>query len=236
MATKNLVPRNSGEGGLGTSSKPWGSGYYDKLYITGAAGWTQITGGAGGGGGLTSPLTTKGAIWGYSTDNARIPVGSDGQILVADSTQALGVKWGNSGTAGGGSSLWAAGTDGIYPNDSDRAIILGNRTSALDGAALTIDWSKGYTVPGIVVSGNCDHLLLQGVGGPGPTANWKKPDWNGLDEAHTEILLDDTWGFSIRNRDRGVPMTLRAGDNTTFLAINSVSGWGVQNPTYGVIG
>ena len=235
MATKNLVPRNSGEGGLGTSSKPWGSGYYDKLYITGAAGWTQITGGAGGGGGLTSPLTTKGDIWGYSTDNARIPVGSDGQILVADSTQALGVKWGNSGTAGG-SSLWAAGTDGIYPNDSDRAIILGNRTSALDGAALTIDWSKGYTVPGIVVSGNCDHLLLQGVGGTGPKANWKKPDWNGLDEAHAEILLDDTWGFSLRNHDRGVPMTFRAGDNTTFLAINSVSGWAGQNPTYGVIG
>ena len=44
MATKNLVPRNSGEGSLGSSSKPWASGYYDKLYITGAAGWTQITG------------------------------------------------------------------------------------------------------------------------------------------------------------------------------------------------
>lgn len=40
-----------------------------------------------------SPLTTKGDIYGYSTTNARIPVGSDGQILTADSTQSLGVKW-----------------------------------------------------------------------------------------------------------------------------------------------
>ncbi len=44
-------------------------------------------------GGLTSPLTTKGDIWGYSTTNARIPVGTNGQLLSADSTQTLGVKW-----------------------------------------------------------------------------------------------------------------------------------------------
>lgn len=47
-----------------------------------------------GGGGATSPLTTKGDIWGYSSADDRIPVGSNGQVLLADSTQALGVKWG----------------------------------------------------------------------------------------------------------------------------------------------
>jgi hypothetical protein len=50
----------------------------------------------------TSPLTTKGDVWGYSTTNARIPVGTDGQVLTADSAQVLGVKWatpsGGSGT------------------------------------------------------------------------------------------------------------------------------------------
>lgn len=44
-----------------------------------------------GGGG--SPLTTKGDLYGYDTGNARIPVGSDGTVLTADSGQALGVKW-----------------------------------------------------------------------------------------------------------------------------------------------
>lgn len=42
---------------------------------------------------IVSPLTTKGDIWGYDTADARIPVGADGEVLVADSTQTLGVDW-----------------------------------------------------------------------------------------------------------------------------------------------
>ncbi len=53
--------------------------------------------------GLTSPLTTKGDIWGFSTVDARVPVGADGTVLTADSTQALGVKW--SASAGSGVTL-----------------------------------------------------------------------------------------------------------------------------------
>jgi hypothetical protein len=43
--------------------------------------------------GTASPLTTKGDIWGYDTTNNRIPVGTNGQVLTADSTNALGVSW-----------------------------------------------------------------------------------------------------------------------------------------------
>ena len=43
--------------------------------------------------GAGSPLTTNGDIYGFSTTNARIPVGADATVLTADSTQALGVKW-----------------------------------------------------------------------------------------------------------------------------------------------
>lgn len=43
--------------------------------------------------GATSPLTTKGDIWGFSTVDARIPIGSNNTVLTADSTQALGLKW-----------------------------------------------------------------------------------------------------------------------------------------------
>lgn len=38
-------------------------------------------------------LTTKGDILGYSSTNARVPIGTDGQVLMADSTQTLGLKW-----------------------------------------------------------------------------------------------------------------------------------------------
>lgn len=43
--------------------------------------------------GGSSPLTTKGDLYGFDTANARVPVGTDGQVLTADSTQALGVKY-----------------------------------------------------------------------------------------------------------------------------------------------
>jgi hypothetical protein len=51
--------------------------------------------------GTASPLTTKGDLYGFSTVNARLPVGTDGFVLTADSTQTLGVKW----AAGGGATL-----------------------------------------------------------------------------------------------------------------------------------
>lgn len=56
------------------------------------AGGTQAGGGGGGSG--SSPTTTKGdLIVRSATVDSRLAVGADGQTLVADSTQALGVKW-----------------------------------------------------------------------------------------------------------------------------------------------
>lgn len=72
-------------------------------YYSGSA-WVAI-----GGGGLSSPLTTKGDVWGYSTTNARIPVGTNGQILTADSAEALGVKWATP-SSGSGMTLVTSGT------------------------------------------------------------------------------------------------------------------------------
>ena len=45
------------------------------------------------GAGGSSPLTTKGDLFGYDTVNARIPIGANGTKLVADSAQGLGLKW-----------------------------------------------------------------------------------------------------------------------------------------------
>lgn len=40
-----------------------------------------------------SPLTTKGDLIGFSTVNARLGVGTNTQVLTADSTQTVGFKW-----------------------------------------------------------------------------------------------------------------------------------------------
>jgi hypothetical protein len=45
------------------------------------------------------PLTTKGDLYGFSTVDARLAVGTNGQVLSADSTQATGLRW---VSAGGG--------------------------------------------------------------------------------------------------------------------------------------
>jgi hypothetical protein len=89
-------------------------------YYNGSA-WVAI-----GGGGLSSPLTTKGDVWGYSTTNARVPVGTDGQVLTADSAQALGVKWATASSGGGltllsttacsGGSVTVSSISGSYKN------------------------------------------------------------------------------------------------------------------------
>ena len=47
-------------------------------------------------------LTTKGDVHGYSTTNTRIPIGDNDQVLTADSSEALGLKWATA-SAGGGS-------------------------------------------------------------------------------------------------------------------------------------
>lgn len=52
--------------------------------------WEEV---AGGGGGGASPLTTKGDIYTYDTADARLPIGTDGQVLKANSATATGLEW-----------------------------------------------------------------------------------------------------------------------------------------------
>lgn len=43
--------------------------------------------------GLTSPLTTKGDIWVYSTADTRLAIGTNGYLLTPDSSATPGMKW-----------------------------------------------------------------------------------------------------------------------------------------------
>ena len=62
-------------------------------YYSGSA-WVAVGG--------SSPLTTKGDLYTYSTADARLGVGTNGQVLTADSAEATGLKW---ATAGGGGKV-----------------------------------------------------------------------------------------------------------------------------------
>lgn len=124
-------------------------GRYESTGLSGNLGRVHLFGApvfsAGGG---SSPLTTKGDIYGRSTVDARIPVGSNGQYLYADSTQTLGVKWNTISTywqctatffsVAAGDEIWIR-----IPYDCtvDGWDITGNAS----GSAVVDVWSDTYT-------------------------------------------------------------------------------------------
>lgn len=85
----------------------------------------------------TSPLTTKGDIYTFSTVNTRLPVGSDGQIIVADSSTPTGLAW-IPNTAASLTSTTASGTD------TYTATVLGI-SSYTDGESLLVRFTNGNT-------------------------------------------------------------------------------------------
>ena len=62
--------------------------------ITGTHRYVISTGGASiSAGGDSSPLTTKGDVYTYTSTNARLAVGTNDHVLTADSGEATGIKW-----------------------------------------------------------------------------------------------------------------------------------------------
>jgi len=53
----------------------------------------------------SSPLTTKGDLYSFGTTNTRLPVGTNGQILSADSAETTGLKWISAPVTGANTAL-----------------------------------------------------------------------------------------------------------------------------------
>lgn len=98
----------------------------DLIQVYSGSAWVTKSGG--------SPLTTKGDLYGYSTADARIAVGTNGTVLTADSTAATGVAWatgsGMTSLATGslsGSSISITSISGSY--NSLRLVVMNWRPS-----------------------------------------------------------------------------------------------------------
>jgi hypothetical protein len=94
--TKNLNPETTlGDLSFRSSTSnvntriPIGSSGQHLTVVAGVPAWATASD--------QTPLTTKGDLLGFSTLDARIPIGANDTVLTADSTQSLGLKWAAAG-------------------------------------------------------------------------------------------------------------------------------------------
>jgi len=120
-------------------------------YYSGSA-WVSIGGGA-------SPLTTKGDLYTYSTTDARLAVGTNGQVLTADSTAATGIKWATASSTPTfvGCHLYKSGTQSIN-NSTDTALTWDSEQFDTDTFHSTSTNTSRITIP----SGKAGKYLFTG--------------------------------------------------------------------------
>ncbi len=146
--------------GTWTMKLPTSAGTNTYVLSTDGSGNTSwIANGTGG-----SPLTTKGDLYTYSSNIDRLPVGTNGQVLTADSTQTTGIKW-----AAGGSTVQTLKQSNVqvsHTGDTNETTLVdytlpANTLPANGALRITTLWSRnsGGT------STNVNRVRLGGISG-----------------------------------------------------------------------
>lgn len=108
---------------------------------------------------VASPLTTKGDLFTFDTADTRLPVGTDGKILTADSSQSTGLFWqdpsGISTSPLAHASSHVNGTDDIQTADSTQKGLL----SAADWTTFNSK-ENGFSVLSIAKGGTNSNTAL----------------------------------------------------------------------------
>jgi len=120
---------------------------------------------------LTDPTTTKGdVIVNNGSTITRLGVGSNDQVLTADSGEATGIKW----AAAGGSSEWTDTGTVLHPTDSSGtvdSVVVGGTTTANSDIALYVTGQAVFNEQGSDVdfrvesSNNENAFFVDGANG-----------------------------------------------------------------------
>ena len=113
----------------------------------------------------SSPLTTKGDIYTYSTGDARLAVGTNGQVLSADSAEATGLKW---IAAGGGGVPYTGATADV---DIGTYKFIGSALQANGSGGGALKTNGGSNCALFGAGGSANGTLYGGWNYDGGTAN-----------------------------------------------------------------
>jgi hypothetical protein len=152
------------------------TGGQNLYFCTAANTWVQMAAGSGGGSGSSGStpnvLLYKGDLSGFANQNVRVPIGPDGAVLTADSTQPAGLRYRNLSDSGlfanrpACTSALAGGT--FYPTDG----ILGYRCNGTTWTAfgpispVTPFRTAGTNSYGVVGTGSSRLTAVAAASGP----------------------------------------------------------------------
>lgn len=179
--------------------------------------------------GTASPLTTKGDLYTFSTVNARLGVGADGTILIADSTQATGIKWGAAPASGVTSIGVSGGTTGLTtsggPITTSGTITLAGILGAANGGSGRATAATAY---GLIAAGTTATGVQQTIA-PGTAGQFLKSGGPSALGAFASIVEGDVTNL-VTDLAAKAPLaspaltgsptapTQTAGDNSTKIA------------------
>lgn len=171
-------------------------------YYTGT-GWLQL-GGAG-----SSPLTTKGDLYGFSTVDARLPLGADNLVLTADAAESTGLKWAPApaGNPAGGDTQLQFNDGGVFGATTNLTWVDVVKVFRIGGSGSSYTFGTGNKLTIDDVPSNNERATI----GLGPSS-------------HGEMTLDSTSNFTH---------VLLTGNNTGISYISSRLGLGTFTPNAG---
>ena len=103
--------------------------------------------GSSGTSGAGVAVTTKGDVQTFSTTSDRLPVGTDGKVLTANSAASYGLSWETVSGGGGGGNLTTKGDLEVYGTSQTRLGV------GADGKVLTANSSATYGLSWETASG-----------------------------------------------------------------------------------
>jgi hypothetical protein len=162
--------------------------------------------------GAAFPVTTKGDLFGYDTAAARIPIGTNNQVLTADSAQALGLKWAT--PSSGGMTLITSGT---FSGTTDLSL------TSISGSYndLRLIVTNGYTA----ASANYFLLSANGVSSGVYTQNKYNTSSTALTNAspgNVSLLEDTTTGSNAANTAVATFYNYAESSNAKMINISAV--------------